>query len=205
MNPRSKLRDKLREATSDAILTAAEQVFARDGLHAAKVDDIAVQAGVSVGTLYNYFPDREGLLQALMEVRRGDLLEHIDEMLARDSGQPFVAQLEDFLRAVFDHFDTHRAFFQIVFQAELQKGKLPGSGAKKDAMQQMYERANAVIQRGLNRGELRPELADLYPGLLMGLVRSVMIVRVFHASGALAGRAGELAHFFMKGAGAQHV
>ena len=45
--PVKKLRSRLKEATADAILSAAAEVFAREGLHAAKMESIAEQAGVS--------------------------------------------------------------------------------------------------------------------------------------------------------------
>ena len=54
----SKLRDRLKETTEQSILAAAEEVFAETGLHGARMETIAQNAGVSVGTLYNYFNDR---------------------------------------------------------------------------------------------------------------------------------------------------
>src|SRR5213075_2474646 len=78
-----RLRDRLKEATSDAILTSAERVFAEQGLHTARMEDIAATAGVSVGTLYNYFADRGALFSALLELRRVEFIGRIDEALAQ--------------------------------------------------------------------------------------------------------------------------
>ena len=59
-------------ATVDAILSAAAQVLKRKGYAAATTDRIAERAGVSVGSLYQYFPNKDAILVALAE-------RHIDE------------------------------------------------------------------------------------------------------------------------------
>jgi AcrR family transcriptional regulator len=54
-------------ATVDAILDAAEQVFATLGPANATTVDIAKAAGISVGRLYYWFPDKEAVVSAVME------------------------------------------------------------------------------------------------------------------------------------------
>ena len=76
------LRQRIRETTAQAILAAAEEVFANKGLHAAHMGEIAALAGVAVGTLYNHFADRDALLAGLLEDRRAEMLARIDEALA---------------------------------------------------------------------------------------------------------------------------
>jgi AcrR family transcriptional regulator len=51
----------------EAILAGAMQVFMTQGYAAASMDRIAVAAGVSKPTLYNYFQDKEGLFTALIQ------------------------------------------------------------------------------------------------------------------------------------------
>jgi AcrR family transcriptional regulator len=61
------------------ILAAAAEVFAERGLDAS-LDDIAVAAGVGVGTVYRRFPDKDALIDALFEHKIADV-----EALARDA------------------------------------------------------------------------------------------------------------------------
>ena len=68
-----RLRERFREETRRALLAAAEQTLARDGLANARMETIAQAAGVAVGTVYNYFSDREQLISALLELRRSEL------------------------------------------------------------------------------------------------------------------------------------
>lgn len=55
-----------REERRDAILDAARAVFLEDGYGAASMSDIAARVGGSKGTLYNYFPSKEDLFEAVV-------------------------------------------------------------------------------------------------------------------------------------------
>src|SRR3954471_24804261 len=87
------LRSRLREATSAAILDAAEETFAQKGLASATMNDIAAAAGVAVGTLYNHFKDRDALLATLLQDRRAGLLDAMDGFLEQPSSGDFATDL----------------------------------------------------------------------------------------------------------------
>ena len=53
----------------ERILSAAERIFARHGFFAAKVSDVAKEAGVADGTIYLYFKSKDDLLISLFERR----------------------------------------------------------------------------------------------------------------------------------------
>ncbi len=54
------------EARPDEILDAALKQFVASGFAAARIEEIAADAGVTVGTIYRYFPSKEGLVAALI-------------------------------------------------------------------------------------------------------------------------------------------
>jgi AcrR family transcriptional regulator len=54
-------------ATCDAILEAASQILERDGADGFNTNAVAERAGVSIGTLYQYFPDKTAILLAAAE------------------------------------------------------------------------------------------------------------------------------------------
>jgi AcrR family transcriptional regulator len=62
MAPRQRPPDRL-----DQILDAATRVFARTGLEASKMSEVAAEAGVSQGTLYNYVESKEALFRLLLD------------------------------------------------------------------------------------------------------------------------------------------
>lgn len=65
-----------REAVRSKLLKAAARCLARKGYEATTTRDIATEAKVSAGTLYNYFPSKEALIEELAEdVLGADLAE----------------------------------------------------------------------------------------------------------------------------------
>src|SRR6185295_18754704 len=67
LRPRKRPVQARSQRTVDAVLKAAAQVFTRRGYAGATTNHIAERAGVSVGSLYEYFPSKDALLVALME------------------------------------------------------------------------------------------------------------------------------------------
>jgi len=65
-SPRRKPVQRRSIDTVDAILEAAAQVFERHGYAAGTTNRIAERAGVSIGTVYQYFPDKDAILVALV-------------------------------------------------------------------------------------------------------------------------------------------
>ncbi|HEU4611836.1 MAG TPA: helix-turn-helix domain-containing protein, partial [Kofleriaceae bacterium] len=102
---RSQLRNQLRESVSVAILEAAEDLIAAKGLQGAPLAQIAKRAGVAVGTLYNYFEDRDALIRALFDMRRSTLHPQLRAAVARAPELPFEDRLRAFVRDVFAVLD----------------------------------------------------------------------------------------------------
>lgn len=66
-SPRKKPRQARSKATVDAILDATAQVLVKDGYEAASTNRVAERAGVSVGSVYQYFPNKESLVGELVD------------------------------------------------------------------------------------------------------------------------------------------
>ena len=79
----------------ERILSAAEIIFARHGFFAAKVSDVAKEAGVADGTIYLYFKSKDDLLISLFERRMLELTEALQAAIA---GKPPREQLRSFIR-----------------------------------------------------------------------------------------------------------
>ena len=189
------LRDRLRQSAREEILAAAERIFSRDGLATARMDAIAKEAGVAVGTLYNHFLDRDALIRSLNESHRVELLKSFDEQVSAAKGGR--AEIEAAVRAVLEHLELHAPFQRILMESEQY-----GLSGIKSLMEELYDRTQQVVQRIVKRGELRTDDAALWPTLLFGMVRGLMIRRMKHGHVNDPKRAGEIvARAFYDGAG----
>lgn len=78
-----KPRQARSKASVDAIIEACFQCVARDGLHGTSTRRIAEVAGVSVGTLYEYFPNKEAIFEALAERFVSETLAMVQPLIPR--------------------------------------------------------------------------------------------------------------------------
>lgn len=74
LTPRRRPRQGRSRHTVDAILTAAEHILLRSGLKGFNTNAVAERAGVSIGSLYQFFPGKEAILATLVRDMRRDML-----------------------------------------------------------------------------------------------------------------------------------
>ncbi len=104
VEPRRKPRQVRAELTRDRILTAAAHVFAEHGYAAGTTNRIAEHARVSIGSLYQYFPNKDAILAELM-------VRHIDRGAWHQADRLDLSPgtLESVVRSlVRDAVDNHR-------------------------------------------------------------------------------------------------
>jgi AcrR family transcriptional regulator len=199
------LRSRQREATATVILDAAEEEFAMRGINTATMNDIAAGAGVAVGTLYNHFKDRDALLAALLQDRRANLITVMDEFLEQPSSGDFATDLKELVNRMGGYFEQNRRFHIILHQLEygLNTATYPETAACTPRMKgEMHLRLEKLIKRGLKMKALRPEMAEFYPTLLLGMMRAMRfrLVELGRTEERLP--LDDIVRFFMQGAAA---
>ena len=132
----------------DAILEAAAQVLERDGYAATTTDAVAERAGVSIGTLYQYFPNKDALLVALTE-RHAAAAQAVLEPLLRevlDATPPLADWLERFVRACVELNGRRPRLHQILFEeTPFPSQQLEGMYQSGDLILQVLERYLARV------------------------------------------------------------
>lgn len=160
------------------------------------MEDIAEAAGIAVGTVYNYFADRQDLVTALLESRRDELLELLDESLETSATLDFEQQLQAFLSVVLGHFEAHRSLFTLALEDELHSVRC---GPRRSWAQKLVTRLEAMVGRGVTEGTLNAADARLLPGMILGLIRgSVMLAA--HRRESLEGLIEPITRVFLNGA-----
>ncbi|MDA0631835.1 TetR/AcrR family transcriptional regulator [Nonomuraea sp. MCN248] len=88
VTPRKSPRQQRSRETVEAILEAAAQLFQRHGYATTTTNKIADRAGVSVGSLYQYFPNKDALLLALADRHLNAAAREVMRVFERAAGQP---------------------------------------------------------------------------------------------------------------------
>jgi AcrR family transcriptional regulator len=177
---RSQMRRTVRETVRAAILDAAEELIARHGLHDAALIQIARRAGVAVGTLYNYFTDRDALIRGLFESRRATFRPRLLAAINGGSELAFEPRLRRFVREVFEAFEVHRSFLKLAIENEHLKPS--GSTTPQDLLAGVRD----IVSAGVREGAVPADKAELLPLTITAMIKSIAVHRI-QAGGELAG------------------
>lgn len=118
LEPRKRPSQSRSRDTVAAILDAAAQVFAKSGYAAATTNHIARRAGVSIGSLYEYFPGKDALLVALTE-RHVDEAEReltVELRALAGSALPLERVVERLVRAMVDLHARDPGLHRVLFE-----------------------------------------------------------------------------------------
>ncbi len=183
---------------SEAILDAAEQVALESGIETATAAAIAARAGVAVGTLYNYFPDREGILAALFRTRRAELVPAIEQAAQDTVALPFEERLRTYVRRMLEAFEAHHDFLKLAVLADGEGTKI--KGRDRTLMTQVLQNLEQIMRDGASRKLYPVARAPAYARMLQGAMKGLILWRV-QEGGSFVDDADLLADTFLKGLG----
>ncbi len=99
--PRKQPRQQRSQATVEIILDATARVLCTIGYDRASTNRVALAAGVSVGSLYQYFPSKEALVAALVERHVEEMLRLVRAKLAEVACAPLPVAVRTMIDAMF--------------------------------------------------------------------------------------------------------
>src|SRR4051812_2362706 len=130
--PRKSASQKRSKATVETLLDATARVLARHGYDRASTNRIAETAGVSVGSLYQYFPNKEALVAALVARHNRELLELVREAVKKVASLDLATAMRELVRAAVDAHLVDPALHRIFAEQVPRMGQL----AKIESLQQ---------------------------------------------------------------------
>jgi AcrR family transcriptional regulator len=176
MSPRKLPKQERARATVEAILTATAHILVRDGFDAACTNRIAAKAGVSIGSLYQYFPTKEALVAALLERHVNDMLAVATTGLAGlDSKSSLRRQTRTMVRTMFAAHAVDPALHR-VFMEEMPRGRhLP-------RIVEMGRAFEALARDSLdrNRARIRPRDLGVATFILVQAIEALTHAAVLH-------------------------
>jgi AcrR family transcriptional regulator len=167
--PRKEPRQDRARATVDAILAATARVLVTEGYERASTNRIAEAAGVSVGSLYQYFPSKEALVSALIERHSSEMVRYLEDRAGHHPpGAPLRTIVREVVHAMVEAHRVDPKLHRVVME------QVPRVGALK-RLSELDEHALALIRAFLEsrRAEIRPKNLKLAAFLLASLVEAV--------------------------------
>jgi len=104
-NARKSASQERSRLTVNAILEATARILIREGYDRASTNRIAAAAGVSIGSLYQYFPSKEALVAAVSERHSHEVLELMRNALVKVAARPIEVAVREFVSVA---IDAHR-------------------------------------------------------------------------------------------------
>jgi AcrR family transcriptional regulator len=153
-------------ARRDAILDAALTVYAERGFEAARLDDVAVRAGVAKGTLYLYFKDKEALFEEVVRSAASPIVERLS-VLAAAPDMPMATMLD----ALFSLFEkevlgTRRKLLIRLIIAEGPRFPRIAEFYFRNVVGRIMPMLAQIAKRAAERGELPNDAVARYPQLV---------------------------------------
>jgi len=145
--------------TRERIVAAATEVFARRGLHGARVADIAEAAGIAYGLVYHHFRNKEDILAAIFQERWAAHLRYLEEV--GDSEAPLRDRIGRLVHFWVETYRTEPHLMTVMINEISRSYEFIESHDVATVM-----RAFEIVERMLRRAQLKEEVdADLDPRL----------------------------------------
>ena len=97
IKPRKIATQERSRATVDHLVEATARILVKDGFDKASTNRIAEVAGVSIGSLYQYFPGKEALVAAVIERHQRQIMQTVRGELAQVATQPLDEAMRRFV------------------------------------------------------------------------------------------------------------
>ncbi|ABR46544.1 transcriptional regulator, TetR family [Alkaliphilus metalliredigens QYMF] len=170
------MKDK-REIGKEEIIQAAMTVFDKHGFHETKMKDIATEAGIGKGTLYEYFESKKELFRQMIIYKLNSYIEGIEKVIAhegttREKLMGFAAYHGGFMH-------EHHSKAEMIF---LKSDSLPEEFKQwmVAGRNQIFRLMLSLIEEGMNRGELRKDLnKEIATAVIFGGIKEYYLDKIY--------------------------
>lgn len=158
------------------ILEAAIHVFAQKGFHQALVEEIASEAGIGKGTVYEYFPSKRELFREIVKYAASIHLNAIATSLAAPT--TVKEKLGELFRIHLEFLSKHRDMARLLVM------EYPSLGGEMyewlvEQRRQVSQLVERMLAQGISLGELRPIDQSLAAQIILGAQAAISSWVVF--------------------------
>lgn len=154
------------------IVNAASEVFGEKGFHNAKIEDIAIRAGIAHGTVYRYFPNKQALAMEIIgsrgatgflaSIRHESLNDLNPEELLKTIAEKYFGNLEQRLPII--RFQMAQALSDADF----------GRHYYRDLLHRLFTEMDGVFKKLMKKGSMKKGDPFLYGHIFYGILFSFL-------------------------------
>ncbi|MGH8180715.1 MAG: TetR/AcrR family transcriptional regulator [Steroidobacteraceae bacterium] len=174
---RKQASQKRSRATVDALIEATARILVKAGFDKASTNRIAAEAGVSIGSLYQYFPSKEALVGAVMDRHQRQLMQVVRGVLPQVAALPLQQALRKLVSLGIKAHQVDPKLHRVLAE------QLPRTGRLKDI--EAFNRENYSLFRTWLEGrreEIRTVDLDMAAFVCVTSIEAVTHRAVLHHS-----------------------
>ena len=172
---RKQASQKRSRATVDALIGATAHILVKEGFDKASTNRIAEVAGVSIGSLYQYFPGKEALVGAVLDRHQRELMQVVRGVLPQVASLPLQQALRKLVSVGVEAHRVDPRLHRVLAE------QIPRTGRLKDM--EAFNRENYVLFRTWlegRRGEIRAVDLDVAAFVCVTSIEAVTHRAVLH-------------------------
>jgi AcrR family transcriptional regulator len=173
--PRKHATQGRSRATVDALVDATARILVREGFDKASTNRIAEKAGVSIGSLYQYFPSKEALVAAVIDRHNQDVMRVVRDALADVATQPLQAAVRRLVAVAIQAHQIDPRLHRVLAE------QIPRTGRLKD-VETFNREAHALFLAYLerHRNDIRARDLELAAFLCVSAIEAISHNAVLH-------------------------
>jgi AcrR family transcriptional regulator len=185
-SPRKRASQERSRATVDALIEATARILVNDGFDRASTNRIAQAAGVSVGSLYQYYPSKEALVAAVIERHNQEIMTGVYAALAEVETLPLEEAARRLIAAAVEAHRVNPGLHRVLAEQTPRTGALENVDAFNG---EAYGLFRSYLER--HRAEIRVVDLDLAAFVCVTSIEALTHTAVLHRADMLSDAAVE--------------
>lgn len=158
-----------RQQCRSDIMTAAITLFSEEEFHQVTMDQIAQKAGFSKGNLYNYFENKDRLIESILIEKTSVMVSRVQACV--DVDDTFDNRLKRAIGAMLDSLQTDPFSSRLLINRDVEHYDSEGRVAENGMA--LVSSLTQVMSAGVAAGRLKPLDSMIYVVMLMGSLKSL--------------------------------
>ncbi len=149
---------KLEQSKKEAIFRAAIKEFSADVFDRVSLDTIAAGAGISKGSLFQYFGNKEHLLEFVAEIFLDNYRQYWADYFGREHAVRARERVSRYLLACLEYWERERIEYRFYMKMHYENPATLAGDFREKVAQLQRGHISAIIERGMATGEIRRDL-----------------------------------------------